>query len=494
MTTQTSQVPFPLFLALWNRMQNQGTPRVHLKIARWLESRWMTGDTRLLLMAFRSCGKSTIVGLFAAWLLWRHPALRILVLAADSNLAAKMVRNTRRIIERHPLTSGLRPDHPDQWASDRFTVRRDAEWRDPSMIAFGIGANITGSRADVILCDDVEVPNTCDTPEKRENLRDRLSELSFVLVPGGTQLYVGTPHAFNTIYRTVLNTTSEADEAFLDGYEALRVPLLDARGKSAWPERFTKADVVRLRKSGGPRRFAAQMMLEPQPIIDSRLPVESLQWYETALDYSEAQGRAILQISDVRMVSASAWWDPAFGRGGDGSVLAVLFADGAGQYWLHDVVYLKIDPASNLDEATQQCRAVCAICRDYHLPSVTLEINGIGRFLPGILRREMAGAAAVLEATNRRAKDLRIIEAFDAVLAARALHVHKRVAATPFVEEMRNWRPGMASARDDGLDAVAGALAQQPVRFGTGFAARMPARWQTGADTHTAKINFNVME
>ncbi|MCA9267893.1 MAG: hypothetical protein KDA41_05455, partial [Planctomycetales bacterium] len=73
---------FPLFLSIWNRAQGQTTPHVHFRIAHWLSHRDRAGDTRLLLMAFRSCGKSTIVGLYAAWLLWRDPDLRILVLAA----------------------------------------------------------------------------------------------------------------------------------------------------------------------------------------------------------------------------------------------------------------------------------------------------------------------------------------------------------------------------------------------------------------------------
>ena len=338
---------FPLFLSMWNRLQNQGTPLVHIRIASWLEARWESGDTRLLLMAFRSCGKSTIVGLFAAWLLWRQPALRILVLAADNALAAKMVRNTKRIIERHPLTQHLRPGTPDQWAADRFTVSRDTELRDPSMLAFGIEANITGSRADIVICDDVEVPNTCDTAEKRAFLRERLAELSFVLVPGGTQIYVGTPHTVDTIYQP----------DFLDGYGELRVPLLNAHGDNAWPERFTAADIARLKKSGGPRRFAAQMMLQPQPVTDSRLSVENLRWYDDAIAYSEAQGQPTLHIAGRKMISVSAWWDPAFGRNGDGSVVALLYGDAQGQYWLHRVAYLKVCDC-DVDEATQQCRMV----------------------------------------------------------------------------------------------------------------------------------------
>ena len=112
------------FLVLWYHQQGLSTPRFHLKIARWLEARWRGGETRLLLMAFRAAGKSTLVGLFCAWLLSVLPDLRILVLAADQALAAKMVRNVKRIIEKHPACAVIRPRRADQWASDRFTVER----------------------------------------------------------------------------------------------------------------------------------------------------------------------------------------------------------------------------------------------------------------------------------------------------------------------------------------------------------------------------------
>lgn len=490
----SAQNGFPLFLTVWNRTQNQSTPQVHLKIAHWLQARWINGDHHLLLMAFRSCGKSTIVGLFAAWLLWRHPALRILVLAADGKLAAKMVRNTKRIIERHPLTRCLRPERADQWASDRFTINRAVELRDPSMIAFGIGANITGSRADIIICDDVEVPNTADTADKRENLRDRLAELSFVLASGGTQLYVGTPHAYDTIYATEKSAAPDANAPFLEGYNDLRVPILNARDESAWPERFSAKQIARMMKAGGPRRFGAQMMLQAQPVHEARLSIDNLQWYNADVMYSEAQGCPVLSIAGQRMASCSAWWDPAFGHGGDGSVIAVVYGDTQGEYWLHHLAYLVIDRHSTMDEATQQARAAAAICRRFHLPSLTLEINGIGRFLPAILRREMEGAAAVVEISSHRPKDLRILESFDAVLAARALHIHDSIAQTPFLQEMRDWKPG-GRKNDDGLDAVAGALSQQPIRIGSRPGTnRVYSNWQRGLAAHSAKTEFNVME
>ena len=80
---------FAEFVWIWNRRQAQATPRLHLRIARWLAVRWQAGERELLLLAFRSSGKSTLVGLFCAWLLSQNPDLRILVLAGDFALANK---------------------------------------------------------------------------------------------------------------------------------------------------------------------------------------------------------------------------------------------------------------------------------------------------------------------------------------------------------------------------------------------------------------------
>lgn len=488
------QADFKLFLVLWNQRQGMRTPAIHFHMAQWLERAWKTGDRELLLMAFRSSGKSTIAGLFAAWLLYRKPELRILVIAADEILAGKMVRNVKRIIERHPLTARLKPDNPDQWASDRFTVKRDIELRDPSMIARGVTSNITGSRADIILCDDVEVPNTSDSAEKRALLRDRLSELSFVLVPGGLQLYIGTPHTFDTIYAEAPRSAAGLEEPFLKGYRSYRIPLLNEQGQSAWPERFALRDIERLKRASGPNKFASQMMLTPVNISEGRLNPDLIRIYNDALDYAPELGA--LFLGQRKMVAASAWWDPAFGAAkGDKSVLACVFADEVGNLYLHHVEYISVLSAEGQDEATAQCRVVAQIAKRLMLPSITLEINGIGRFLPTILRNELTRAhvpAAVVELSNRQPKDMRILEAFDAPLAAKRLYVHQDVLKTQFITEMREWRPGSTRGHDDGLDAAAGAISQHPVRlkrlYGKGNFS-----WQRGTDSHKAKTDFKAL-
>lgn len=466
------------FVWIWNRRHQHETPAVHRRIARWLEARGAAGENRLLLMAFRGCGKSTLIGLWCAWLLARRPETRILVLAADQPLAVKMVASVRRIVERHPLCRHLLPDAAEAWASDRFTVARDGALRDPSMLAQGIGGNVTGSRAEVIVCDDVEVAGNCDTPGKRAELRERLAEAEFILVPGGTILFVGTPHCEDSLYRN-----PKEEGAFLRGYRRLAVPVMNVAGHSAWPERFPRDVIAMLRDRVGPLQFQRQMLLQPVAAGAVRLDPAAIVRYAEEPDYREAQGRGVLTLLGRRLVSGGAFWDPAYGRpgSGDASVLAATYADGEGHHFLHRLAYLTHDPAAAEDPATQQCRRVAEILRETLLPAVRVETNGLGRFLPALLRRELsrAGVACtVVEHTSVRAKEDRILAALEPALAARRLHAHESVFRTSFPGEMAEWRPGAAGVRDDALDAVAGCLLAEPIRLVRAARPAPPPPWR----------------
>lgn len=190
------------FLDAWNRMLGYVTPKHHKKILEFLVDVLENEKHRGLLMAFRHSGKSTVVGIFAACALYLNPDLRILILSAHSGLASRMVGHIRNILENHPFCADLIPESKKEWASGRLSVKRSIGIREPSVICQGITGNITGMRADLIICDDIEVPNTCNTEQKRNKLRERLRELDFILSPNGTLIYIGTPHTMDTIYRT----------------------------------------------------------------------------------------------------------------------------------------------------------------------------------------------------------------------------------------------------------------------------------------------------
>ncbi len=493
------------FVMLWNQRQGLPTPVLHMSILTWLEDSWRNGDRELLLLVFRDAGKSTLVGLFAAWLLLIQPNLRILVLAAEQALARKMVRNVKRIIERHPLTAGLKPKRRDQWAAEQFTVNRPLELRDPSMLARGLNGNITGSRADVVLCDDVEVPLTAATTASREELRQRLLEIDYVLVPSGTQLYIGTPHSYYSIYATEPRREIGEEASFLDGFKRLELPILNEDGQSRWPERFPLTRIERIRRRSGPAKFSSQLLLQPTAAEDGRLDPDLLRSYGDELDLREAGGRLVLSLGGKRLVSASAFWDPAFGaprkgraKGGDGSVVAAVFTDGDGRHYLHRIAYLQHDPErlGETDAATQLCDQVASFVQALHLPSIRVEGNGLGKFLPGLLRQALSRidcGASVVEHVSHQAKQARILAAFDAPLAAGRLHAHDSVLASPLILEMREWRPGISATRDDGLDAVAGCLLAEPVRL-TQAARPQHRDWRHGNDNLNARAEFDPLK
>ena len=493
-------VSFLRYLLGWNRERGQGTPRHHENIARWLDRVWCR-ERRLVLMAFRGAGKSTIVGLFCAWLLTNRPDLRVLTLSADEALAQRMLRNARKIIEQHPDSAHIRPARPEQWSAQRFSVAGSPHGRDASMLAAGLEGNITGARADVVICDDVEVPKTCATPTLRDKLRQRLGELEFVLTPGGTQLYVGTPHAWDSLYGAGRPGRSgdgaAGDEAkpaegdgFLEGYERFALPVMDETGMPAWPERYGVQHIESLRKRAGPVRFASQMMLQPADPEETRLDIGLIRPYEAGLDLRTANGEQILSLDGRRLRSASCWWDPAYGgeKRRDASAIACVFTDVDGDRFIHDVQYLSNGPKTGSEaEAIVQCRQVADFAKRNLLTSVTVEKNGIGGFLPGLLQNVLRESGiAVDRRSNHDQKAARILKAFDARLAAGVLHAHRDVLAGPFGDEIQSWRPVQGrKGRDDALDAVAGCLEADPVGVRkTAPLRRSRYNWRAGGGIH----------
>ncbi|MDR0449155.1 MAG: phage terminase large subunit [Rickettsiales bacterium] len=203
------------FINAWNELLGMETPPHHLEMTRFFVKTIFEKSSprsegcpkggvvfnRGLMMCFRHSGKSSVVGIMAAWFLTIKPQARVLILSAEQTLSSRMVSHIKNIIENHPACKDMVPMVKKEWASHRITIERPVGPREPSVICQGVHGNITGMRADLIICDDVEVPNTSNTAQKRAQLRERLRELDFILSPGGAMLYLGTPHSADTIYQ-----------------------------------------------------------------------------------------------------------------------------------------------------------------------------------------------------------------------------------------------------------------------------------------------------
>lgn len=357
--------------------------------------------------------------------------------------------------------------------------------------------------ADVVICDDVEVPGNSDTPAKRAALREKLGEIEFVLVPRGMQLYLGTPHSYYSIYSAEARKEAGETRPFLDGFERKAFAIRDDKGKPTWPRRYGDEEIAALERSSGPIRFASQMMLTPMAPEQCRFDPAKLKRYSGEIEFRQSQGRASLWLEGRKLVSLRVWWDPSFGepRKSDRNAIAAVYQDEGGAYWLHRVHYFAHDPELAAEdpaghaEADQLCRAAARFAQEIGAPAITVEDNGVGKVLPGLLRKALIAfdpAIGVIAYHAKTPKSERILAALDVPLAAGMMHAHASVCDGPFAEELREWQPfGKADRRDDGLDAVAGAILAEPVRLGPfPRAPGAPGAWRPSAQLHRAHTDF----
>lgn len=221
---------------VWTRLLLLPEPtRVQLDIARFLSR----GGRRRFIQAFRGVGKTFLTAAYVVWRLWNNPNLKIMIVSANETFATEIALFIKQIIDHDAgddLWSELR-SRPGQRASSLiFDVGPAKADKSPSVKAVGITGQLTGSRADIVLFDDVEVPKNSETETMREKLETKTKEAAAILKPGGEILYLGTPQSEQSIYRKLPNK----------GYE-VRV----------WPARYPLADKL-MNYSG----FIAPMLLE----------------------------------------------------------------------------------------------------------------------------------------------------------------------------------------------------------------------------------------
>ncbi len=268
---------------------------------------------------------------------------------------------------------------------------------------------------------------------------------------------------------------------FLSGYKILKIPILDGDGNSAWPQLFPPEKIEQMRQTVGPRHFSAQMMLEFIPPDRARLDPGAIQFYDDEFEPRNAR------LGNFVVTGYMLYWDPSSGRRrADGSACVLLYRDDKMRHiFIHDILYLVVSDEEQFP-LSRQCDMVLDFMRNRGLNKITIETNGIGGGLPEIMRDCAIRRGAniyVHRVSNSRAKSDRILGAIEPILSTGRLHAHTRVQKTPLMSEMLGWSPLVNNVHDDGLDAVAGAIAQTPI----------PVR-PIGAITKTfsAKTEFSI--
>ncbi|QZI79873.1 terminase large subunit [Escherichia phage vB_EcoP-101136BS1] len=283
-----SDFVFFLFV-LWKALSLPVPTRCQIDMAKKLSA----GDNRrFILQAFRGIGKSFITCAFVVWKLWNNPDLKFMIVSASKERADANSIFIKRIIDLMPQLQELKPKQGQRDAVISFDVGPAKPDHSPSVKSVGITGQLTGSRADILIADDVEVPNNSATQAARDRLSELVKEFDAILKPGGTIIYLGTPQNEMTLYRelegrgyttTIWPARYPRDRKDWQSYGDRLAPMLQAELEED-PEsfywrptdevRFDDTDLKERELSYGKAGFALQFMLNPNLSDAEKYPLK----------------------------------------------------------------------------------------------------------------------------------------------------------------------------------------------------------------------------
>lgn len=304
---------FKLFLqALWGQLDLPSPTRAQYAIADYLQH----GPKRLQIQAFRGVGKSWITGAFVLWTLFNDAEKKIMIISASKERADNMSIFLQKLIIETPWLSHLRPKSDEaRWSRISFDVNCSPH-QAPSVKSVGITGQLTGSRADLMILDDVEVPGNSMTEMMREKLLQLCTEAESILTPKKDSriMYLGTPQTTFTIYRKLAERNYRPfvwpsrypRKDKLSQYENLLAPqiLEDIEmGAEEWdptdPDRFTGEDLVEREAAMGRSNFMLQFQLDTALSDAEKFPLKFSDLIVTSVNPTQAPD-AVVWCSDPR--------------------------------------------------------------------------------------------------------------------------------------------------------------------------------------------------
>lgn len=467
-------------------------------------------NDRFIIEGFRGVAKSFITCAYAVWTLWRDPQKKVEIVSASKDRADANAIFIKRIIYTLPFLAHLkaRPDQRDQ--QNLFDVGPAVPDISPSIKSVGISGQLTGSRADLLIADDVEVANNSGTQTQRDKLNEAVKEFDAIIKPKGQIVYLGTPQNEMSLYNelqqrgyrcriwTVLYPESLSEREFYGDRLAKIIadkydnnPELYA-GKPTDPRRFDEEEIYKRRLSYGKAGFALQFMLntnlsdqEKYPLKVQDLMIANLSLDEANLKWYWSNDRQ-LRINDLPCVALKGdyFYEPQ-GRSNEvfeytGTVMAVDPSGRGKDETSYAVVkylngYLFVLEVGGTREgySDSTLRQLANKAKIYGVNEIVVE----GNFGDGMFSQLFKPVlndihpCSVTEVKNYAQKEARIIDTLEPVMMRHKLIIHKQVilddyqvyenapAYSLIYQMTRLSRDRGALAHDDRLDALCMAVA-----------------------------------
>jgi hypothetical protein len=497
---------FKLFLqALWQQLELPSPTRAQYAIADYLQN----GPKRLQIQAFRGVGKSWITGGFVLWTLFKDPERKIMIISASKERADNMSIFLQKLIIETPWLSHLRPKGDDsRWSRISFDVNCSPH-QAPSVKSVGITGQLTGSRADLMILDDIEVPGNSMTEMMREKLLQLCTEAESILTPKKDSriMYLGTPQTTFTIYRKLAERNYRPFvwparfPRSLSNYEGLLAPQLQEdidSGADSWavtdPDRFSDDDLLEREAAMGRSNFMLQFMLDTTLSDAEKFPLKFADLVVTSVNPTQAPD-AVVWCSDPRNVlkdlptvglpgdyfyspmQLQGSWEPyseticsvdPSGRGSD-ETAATYISQRNGFLYVHEVRAYRDGYSDNtlLD--------ILRGCKRFNVTKLLIETNFGDGIIAELFKKHLQQTKQAIDVEEVRAnvrKEDRIIDALEPVMNQHRLIVDRAVVewdyssnkdAAPeerllymlFYQMSRMCREKGAVRHDDRLDSLA---------------------------------------
>jgi hypothetical protein len=356
-----------LFL-VWQQLGLPQPTRLQYDIAAYLQH----GPDRLIVQGYRGVGKTWITVAYAAWCLYCNPQAKILVVSASKVHADNFSIFLKRLINEMPLLHFLKTRPGQRDSVVMFDVGPADAAHAPSVKSVGITGQITGSRADIIIPDDIEVPSNSLTQLMRDRLSEQVKEFDAVLKPGGKIRYLGTPQTEMSLYgqleergyetriwparypkaelrnrygarlATVLVEDLERDPSLAES------PHHNKYGKPADPLRFDEMDLQGREASYARSGFALQFMLDTSVSDGDRYPLKLADFIVMGCDTKMAPMRVAWGSGPDQVVNDI----PSVGLAGDRLHRPVYMSPDFADF---QRVIMAIDPSGRGNNETSYC-------------------------------------------------------------------------------------------------------------------------------------------
>jgi len=465
-TVELLQSDFKLFLqALWSELDLPSPTRAQYAIADYLQH----GPKRLQIQAFRGVGKSWITGAFVLWTLFNDAEKKIMIISASKERADNMSIFLQKLIIETPWLAHMRPKSDDsRWSRVSFDINCSPH-QAPSVKSVGITGQLTGSRADLMILDDIEVPGNSMTELMREKLLQLCTEAESILTPKQDSriMYLGTPQTTFTIYRKLAERsykpfvwTARYPRA-ISKYEGLLAPQLAEdldNGAEPWdvtdPDRFDSNDLLEREASMGRSNFMLQFMLDTSLSDAEKFPLKMADLVVTSVNPSSAP-EAVVWCSDPQNVikdlptvglpgdyfyspmQLQGNWDPyteticsvdPSGRGSD-ETAAAFISQRNGFLYLHEM------RAYQDGYSDKTLLDILKGCKKYGVSKLLIETNFGDGIVAELFRKHLQQTKQSVDIEEVRAnvrKEDRIIDALEPVMNQHRLVINRDVIEWDF--------------------------------------------------------------